>query len=388
MPFRTKERYNFCIVEEPISQQKAFNNAFRHYKNYYFHTITDTLSSDSFGLAELSKCPFNHPIEDEAATTKLAVLLDLESTTTGLGSMTPGMREFLARSYRAHHVFLRGVKKFYQSKFLRKNAYYSQLTNTLNRIDLEDKVPLHGTLLEDYKEANPTAKTYTHIVYEEQETSLQWQMKNPTMASWSQWPATVFDLNFFLERANFSIPLRDIHYGEIRACTESVAKEVGLFKQIQTVQPAALPHWKELEQAPSHWKGLEQVAHWSSKDTEKLLTPIIHTYKYSHETQQIIRRPDEIASLNAQNEAFSRLALDDETVSSSPNYFQGVVPGPSPGSLSISRNNGAFGNESLWVVSLFLFGYFYQKISDVFKKSTNTKKDFVRKCTELKNFKR
>ena len=354
--------YGFSIWENNISQEKAFNNAFRHYKNFYFSTISETLhhKNQSPGLDTLSKCPFNHSIEDEA-TGELAQLLELESPITYSPQLPSGERVALVRTYRVHHVYLRAVKKLYKAKFRRRQQIYNLFLNAENnqwQIDIDTQVPLPTEEFKaDYQTAHPGARNIDRIVLAEQEISLQRQMRHPTRSEFSHWPATVFDINYFLERANFSIPILDQeqHYGEIGNCTQSVAQAVGLWDQLQASEQVA------------HYGAVSRVPHWSSRQQNDLIAPILQRYS----PQQSRPQGSEIdASSNEHIEAssssniqpaFTRLSLysDPDEMTS---YSQGIPP--PGGSISISRNTGAFGEASFWVVSLFLFGYLYHKISE------------------------
>lgn len=157
MPFKTQTgNCTFCVSEDPISQEQALNNAFRHYKQFYFSTIHETLPlAQNSGLEELARCTFNHPIEDEAAG-ELAQLLGQETPINYRPTLTPEDQNTLVQSYRAHHVYLRAVKKLYQSKFLKKNAAYNPCLHSPNHIDLQRGVPLPpGASQAEYKKANP-----------------------------------------------------------------------------------------------------------------------------------------------------------------------------------------------------------------------------------------
>lgn len=93
------------------------NNAFRHYKQFYFSTLPQNLPVvQNPGLDELARCTFNHPIEDEAAG-ELAQLLGQETPITYRPILPPEARNTLVQSYRSHHVYLRAVKKFFNLYF-------------------------------------------------------------------------------------------------------------------------------------------------------------------------------------------------------------------------------------------------------------------------------
>lgn len=349
MPFKTQTGETFCVSEDPITQAQALNNAFRHYKQFYFSTLRENLPVvQNPGLDELARCTFNHPIEDEAAG-ELAQLLGQETPITYRPKLPPEARNTLVQSYRSHHVYLRAVKKFYQSKFLRKNAVYNECMHSPNHIDLQKGLPLPQALQAEYKKANQDAPTQNRIVPTEQSCSLHWQMESPYDDYLSHWPPTVFDLCYFLERARLSTPDLELpgFARNTRRWTESVAQEVGLSETLSN---------KKKQNAYDWW----EIAHWSTSDQENLTEPIRQKYLALEEEQQS-RDLERVASSPLQ-----RLTLYDDSLAegqvSPRDNFQGIPP---PGaSISIAVNNGAFWNASLWVASLFLFGLLYHKISE------------------------
>lgn len=369
---RTKNRkYLYSQDLEPVSKEIAFNNSFRHYKNFYFYTLEQVLPSDLPGRRELSECTFNNPIDQEARG-QLAQILDLERPITYDRERFKLLESTLVRDYKAHHLFLRGVKKFYQSRLVKRNPVFNDCVLASNKINLHQKVPMSPKLRKAYAKIFGEDQSRRFIDYHEQPGSLQWQMENSTYPNWSHWPAKIIDINFFLERGNFKMV--DLNsptgYKDIQDYLFSVADDVGLSGEIKDYQNVASigerQQQKIQEQIVENFRRLEQLQ--VQETTASMATVTLET---SPGMQEQDGREQVAASSSSRGEF----------------HEQVPVTHPPFGSLAIYHGTGASSSFGFGISALLWVTYLNFKIYEFFvpQKETSTNlKDCLFKCGEQK----
>ena len=258
LDMKTKaQKYLYFRDGEPCPKEIAFNDAFRHYCNFYFHNLKPLFPLDSPGYQQLSECKFQNPIEEEARG-PLAQILGLERPITYEPERFEPFKGRLVGEYKAHHLFLRSVRKFYKSRLVVWNATFNDhvggLVEGKKLIDLHQKVPLATSLQQEYQQLlslNPPTK---YIKKAQQPASLQNQMENSLYPDQSHWPADIIDIHFFLERGNFRIPdlNQALQYGNIRDCLHSVAEDVDLLEKLKEYRDSAYIYVNDQETLNRH----------------------------------------------------------------------------------------------------------------------------------------
>lgn len=236
--------------DENMEKIMAFNNSFRHYRNFYFSQLKPLLPSEAKpGYSAFCHCAFVHPIQDEA-TGELAEMLNLVSPVSHevlhCDLQTKGE---LQKDYWAHHSYLRAVRKLYSSRIIRWNSAYNKFIGFNSTLDLQGQIPLTSQFQEEIQkqisnpmplysylraaEGNPAylrVSPDSYLRSQEQRASLQWMMN-----SISIWPAKIIDQTYFLERANFKLPELHVEngYSNISNIVRSVSDDVGLSEILQ-----------------------------------------------------------------------------------------------------------------------------------------------------------
>lgn len=238
--YRSIERENgkffYCREEEednpPVDKIIAFRDAFKHYKNSYFYTLKPLLPlSANPGYEALCQCGFQNPIDQEA-TGQLAEILGLETPINHETRTCPWSdKRRLREEYRAHHSYLRAVRKFYSSRLIYKNNSYGEFVATNGKINLQQQIPLPSSLrAEIEKDVSVSADHY--LKSSDQTLSLMMKdrgLRNPTH---SNWPGYIIDQSYFLGRANFRVTGVQLpkDHRNIQPTLNAVAEDVGLFE--------------------------------------------------------------------------------------------------------------------------------------------------------------
>lgn len=362
---RTKnQKYLYFQNLELLSKEIAFNDAFRQYKNFYFYTLGQVLPSNFPGCPQLSECTFQNPIEQEARG-PLAQILDKERPIT---YVEPDDPSGLVKQYKAHHFFLRSVRKFYHSRLVQWNPTFNDCAGGRveghKRISFPEGVPMAIPIRREYQQVFNLPQSTHYIEYAHQPASLQFQMNNLLQSDHSHWPADIIDIHFFLERGQFQMPdlNQPSEYRNIRDCLHSVAEDVDLLEKLKEYRNSAYIYAEQQESINTHIVQKYAERKEEVQEQERIQETVASITTFTLET------PPEIGEQEAKPSSSS---------------FVGVHP--PLGSLAIYHGTEA---SPLFGISALLWGtYLAFKIYEFFvpQKETSTNlKDCLFKCGEQK----